>query len=150
MKKPVVGVTRPLTAEGIGNLWQARQFFTYSGLGRQANPAIHATLVEPQHVAAADDPASPRSTGIQPQAGFESVTLLLEGVIAERALHGGADVDDAAVARVQHDDQAGRITERRCYVRFPVHRHSTWPALVQYSDGHSPRQRPADDALTGP
>ena len=49
MKKPVVGVTRPLTAEGIGNLWQARQFFTYSGLGRQANPAIHATLIEPQH-----------------------------------------------------------------------------------------------------
>ena len=84
MKKPVVGVTRPLTAEGIGNLWQARQFFTYSGLGRQANPAIHATLVEPQRVAAADDPASPRSTGIQPQAGFESVTLLLEGDLEVR------------------------------------------------------------------
>ena len=84
MKKPVVGVTRPLTAEGIGNLWQARQFFTYSGLGRQANPAIHATLIEPQHVAAADDPTSPRSTGVQPQAGFESVTLLLEGDLEVR------------------------------------------------------------------
>ncbi|MDO4635948.1 MAG: pirin-like C-terminal cupin domain-containing protein [Lautropia sp.] len=78
MNKPVIGASRPLSAQTIGTLWQAHPFFSPDGLGRQANPAIHAAWAPRQHIAPAA-PAVTRTSGRQAQAGFEEVTLLLDG-----------------------------------------------------------------------
>ena len=132
MKKPVVATTRPLSAVPAGPLWQAQPIFNYRGLGRQANPAIQASLLPAQTVSAADaraaaeaaaalhtaadatasllarvaeDPTMTVTTreeeriiastlpavGVQAMAGFESVTLLLQG-----------DLDVQTALPVQH------------------------------------------------
>lgn len=76
MKKSTIGVSRPLTAQTIGNAWEEAVFFGPQGLGRQANPAILASHVGPQTLPPSADL---RSTGVQALAGFESLTLLMQG-----------------------------------------------------------------------
>ncbi|MDO4905700.1 MAG: pirin-like C-terminal cupin domain-containing protein [Lautropia sp.] len=87
MKKTIIGVTRPLAAQPVGNAWQEQLFFGYQGLGRQTNPAILASHVPAQPMAT---DAEPRSTGVQARAGFECVTLLLQG---ELLCRDSADTD---------------------------------------------------------
>lgn len=81
MRKTTIGVTRPLSAETVGHLWQEQLFFSYQGLGRQANPAIRASYAPPQTL-------SPDQTAghafEQALSGFEAVTLLLEGELETR------------------------------------------------------------------
>lgn len=72
MRKVVVGASRPLTAAPAGRPWQEQIFFSCNGMGRQANPLIHAAWAPPQ--TASEQAGQPR-----PMLGLECVSLLLQG-----------------------------------------------------------------------
>ncbi|MDO5103704.1 MAG: pirin-like C-terminal cupin domain-containing protein [Lautropia sp.] len=76
MRKTTIGVSRPLSAHTLASGWQEQLFFSYQGLGRQANPAIRASYAPPQTL-----PPTHGTTGSDKtvMSGFEAVTLLMSG-----------------------------------------------------------------------
>ncbi|MDO4231132.1 MAG: pirin-like C-terminal cupin domain-containing protein [Lautropia sp.] len=76
MQKPAIGTSLPLSpATPSHAAWQEQSFFAWSGLGRQANPLIQASLIPAQKVSAGTE----QSTQPVAQAGFESVYFVLQG-----------------------------------------------------------------------
>lgn len=94
MQKPAIGVSLPLSPSPLAPAWQERVFFTYTGLGRQANPAIHASLLRAEATEAGQNSADPRPASHSPsslphplvraEAGFECVTIVLQGAMSIR------------------------------------------------------------------
>lgn len=94
MQKPAIGVSLPLSPSTLAPAWQEQVFFTYTGLGRQANPAIHASLLSAEATGAGQNGAAPRPASPSPssqpyplvraEAGFECVTLVLRGAMSIR------------------------------------------------------------------
>lgn len=88
MSKKVIGVSGAPAAQAVGDAYREHVFYSYQGLGRQANPAIHASYAPAQAFGPAA--ASLPSTGVQAQRGFECVTLLLQGDLEARDSAGHA------------------------------------------------------------
>lgn len=84
MQKPVIGVSMPLAPQPLGTLGQQQLFFGPQGLGRQANPAIQASLLRAQV-----PPAGPAAASSGPliRAGFERVLLMLQGAVQVEDSH---------------------------------------------------------------
>lgn len=78
MRKIVVGASRALSAQTAGHAIEEQLFFSYSGMGRQTNPVIHAAYA-PAATTAGNADAAPQAL-----CGFECVTLLLQGALRVR------------------------------------------------------------------
>ena len=89
MLKTLIGITRAPALQEAGSAYREHVFFGPQGLGRQANPVIHMAWAP----AAEQAPHTPPpSTGVQAHAGFECVTLLLQGQLQTRDSAGQAHV----------------------------------------------------------
>lgn len=112
MKKPIIGVTRPLAAVAVGDAYREQVLFNGDGLGRQTNPMIRAAYVAPENIAAG---AQARGTGAQAQCGLECVTLVRQGQIESRdssghaaALNAGDVLWRGAGRGVLHENRLGQ------------------------------------------
>ena len=110
MQKPVIGVSMPLSPTPLGTLGPQRTFFNCQGLGRQANPAIQASYLPAQTVAAGD---TTRSSGPLVQAGFEHVLLPLQGRLQVQDSHPDGAIDCAADEVLWQGHGHGQQTETR-------------------------------------
>lgn len=79
MRKTTIGVSRPLSVHTIDAGWQEQPFFSYQGLGRQANPAIQASYAAPQTLPPSSAEMSETASDTTVMSGFEAVTLLMSG-----------------------------------------------------------------------
>ena len=79
MRKLVIGASRALSAQPLGTLGEEHVFFDSHGLGKQANPVLHASHIRGTTAAA--------GCFVRPESGIECLTLVL---------HGALDVQDSA------------------------------------------------------
>ena len=86
MKKNVIGVSASTAAQATGAGWDRIPFFGYQGMGRQANPCIGASYVPPVTL----EPGVAGVADVQPQRGFETVTLMFQGQLQTRDSAGHA------------------------------------------------------------
>lgn len=86
--KEVLGVYRPGSAHMVGDGFPVRNLFPSNDLDRWVDPFLLLDYAGPQYFEPTDQP---RGVGEHPHRGFETVTIVHEGVVAHRdsASHAG-------------------------------------------------------------
>ncbi len=87
--KEVLGVYRPGSTHMVGDGFPVRNLFPSNDLDRTVDPFLMLDYAGPQHFEPTDHP---RGVGEHPHRGFETVTILYEGIVAHRDSAGNAGV----------------------------------------------------------
>ncbi|MCP9468464.1 MAG: pirin family protein [Nitrospira sp.] len=87
--KTVVGLYRPGSTYMVGDGFPVRNLFPSNDLDRIVDPFLMLDYAGPQYF---DPTEQPRGVGEHPHRGFETVTILYEGVVAHRDSAGHAGV----------------------------------------------------------
>ncbi|MFO0705819.1 MAG: pirin family protein [Nitrospira sp.] len=87
--KLIVGVYRPGSTHMVGDGFPVRNLFPSNDLDRQVSPFLMLDYAGPEHFPPTEHP---RGVGEHPHRGFETVTIVYEGVLAHRDSAGHAGV----------------------------------------------------------
>jgi len=87
--KDVIGVYQPGSAHMVGDGFPVRNLFPSNDLDRTVDPFLMLDYAGPQYFSPTDHP---RGVGEHPHRGFETVTIVYEGVVAHRDSAGNAGV----------------------------------------------------------
>lgn len=87
--KNVLGVYQPGSAYMVGDGFPVRNLFPSNDLDRAVDPFLMLDYAGPQYFPPTDHP---RGVGEHPHRGFETVTIVYEGVVAHRDSAGNAGV----------------------------------------------------------
>lgn len=87
--KPVLGVYQPGSSYMVGDGFPVRNLFPSNDLDRAVDPFLMLDYAGPQYFPPTDHP---RGVGEHPHRGFETVTIVYEGVVAHRDSAGNAGV----------------------------------------------------------
>jgi redox-sensitive bicupin YhaK (pirin superfamily) len=87
--KEVVDVYRPGSTHMVGDGFPVRNLFPSNDLDREVDPFLMLDYAGPKFFSATDHP---RGVGEHPHRGFETVTIVYEGVVAHRDSAGNAGV----------------------------------------------------------
>lgn len=87
--KDILGVYQPGSAHMVGDGFPVRNLFPSNDLDREVSPFLMLDYAGPQYFSPTDDP---RGVGEHPHRGFETVTIVYEGVVAHRDSAGNAGV----------------------------------------------------------
>jgi redox-sensitive bicupin YhaK (pirin superfamily) len=87
--KEVLGVYRPGSTHMVGDGFPVRNLFPSNELDREVDPFLMLDYAGPQYFPATDHP---RGVGEHPHRGFETVTIVYEGLVAHRDSAGNSGV----------------------------------------------------------
>jgi len=87
--KEALGVYQPGSTHMVGDGFPVRNLFPSNDLDREVSPFLMLDYAGPQYFSATDHP---RGVGEHPHRGFETVTIVYEGVLAHRDSAGHAGV----------------------------------------------------------
>jgi quercetin 2,3-dioxygenase len=87
--KTLVGVYRPGSTHMVGDGFPVRNLFPSNDLDRQVSPFLMLDYAGPQYFSPTDHP---RGVGEHPHRGFETVTIVYEGMVAHRDSAGNSGV----------------------------------------------------------
>lgn len=87
--KDVLGIYQPGSTHMVGDGFPVRNLFPSNELDREVSPFLMLDYAGPQYFAPTDHP---RGVGEHPHRGFETVTIVYEGVVAHRDSAGHAGV----------------------------------------------------------
>ncbi len=87
--KEVLGIYQPGSAHMVGDGFPVRNLFPSNDLDREVSPFLMLDYAGPQYFSPTDHP---RGVGEHPHRGFETVTIVYEGVVAHRDSAGNAGV----------------------------------------------------------
>lgn len=87
--KRILGVYQPGSAHLVGDGFPVRNLFPSNDLDREVSPFLMLDYAGPQYFSPTDHP---RGVGEHPHRGFETVTIIYEGVVAHRDSAGNAGV----------------------------------------------------------
>ncbi len=87
--KEVLGVYKPGSTHMVGDGFPVRNLFPSNDLDREVNPFLMLDYAGPQYFGPTDHP---RGVGEHPHRGFETVTIVYEGVLAHRDSAGNAGI----------------------------------------------------------
>jgi redox-sensitive bicupin YhaK (pirin superfamily) len=87
--KEVLGVYRPGSAHMVGDGFPVRNLFPSNDLDRQVDPFLMLDYAGPHYFEPTDHP---RGVGEHPHRGFETVTIVYEGLVAHRDSAGNSGV----------------------------------------------------------
>jgi quercetin 2,3-dioxygenase len=87
--KEVLGVYQPGLTHMVGDGFPVRNLFPSNDLDRAVDPFLMLDYAGPQHFSPT---AHPRGVGEHPHRGFETVTIIYEGIVAHRDSAGNAGV----------------------------------------------------------
>jgi len=145
--KEVQGVYQPGSTHMVGDGFPVRNLFPSNDLDREISPFLMLDYAGPQYFGPTDHP---RGVGEHPHRGFETVTIVYEGVLAHRdsAGHGGVigpgDVQwMTAASGVVHEEMHEREFARR---GGTLHAIQLWVNLPQVSKMSAPRYQSILDA----
>jgi redox-sensitive bicupin YhaK (pirin superfamily) len=88
-RKDVLGVYQPGSTHMVGDGFPVRNLFPSNDLDREVSPFLMLDYAGPHYFEPTD---SPRGVGEHPHRGFETVTIVYEGVVAHRDSAGNAGV----------------------------------------------------------
>lgn len=89
MAKDVLGVYQPGSTHMVGDGFPVRNLFPSNDLDQDVSPFLMLDYAGPQYFGPTDHP---RGVGEHPHRGFETVTIVYEGVLAHRDSAGNAGV----------------------------------------------------------
>ncbi|HKP01587.1 MAG TPA: pirin family protein [Nitrospiraceae bacterium] len=87
--KEILGVYQPGSTHMVGDGFPVRNLFPSNDLDREVSPFLMLDYAGPQYFSPTDHP---RGVGEHPHRGFETVTIVYEGVVAHRDSAGNAGV----------------------------------------------------------
>ena len=87
--KALVGVYRPGSTHMVGDGFPVRNLFPSNDLDREVSPFLILDYAGPQYFSPTDHP---RGVGEHPHRGFETVTIVYEGLVAHRDSAGNSGV----------------------------------------------------------
>lgn len=87
--KDIVGIYQPGSRHMVGDGFPVRNLFPSNDLDREVSPFLMLDYAGPQYFTPTDHP---RGVGEHPHRGFETVTIVYEGVVAHRDSAGNAGV----------------------------------------------------------
>ena len=87
--KDVLGIYQPGSTHMVGDGFPVRNLFPSNDLDREVSPFLMLDYAGPQYFSPTDHP---RGVGEHPHRGFETVTIVYEGVVAHRDSAGNAGV----------------------------------------------------------
>ena len=87
--KDIVGIYQPGSTHMVGDGFPVRNLFPSNELDREVSPFLMLDYAGPQYFEPTDHP---RGVGEHPHRGFETVTIVYEGVVAHRDSAGNAGV----------------------------------------------------------
>ena len=87
--KGILGVYEPGSSHMVGDGFPVRNLFPSNDLDREVSPFLMLDYAGPQYFESTD---LPRGVGEHPHRGFETVTIVYEGVVAHRDSAGNAGV----------------------------------------------------------
>jgi redox-sensitive bicupin YhaK (pirin superfamily) len=87
--KDVVGIYQPGSSHMVGDGFPVRNLFPSNELDREVSPFLMLDYAGPQYFTPTDHP---RGVGEHPHRGFETVTIVYEGMVAHRDSVGNAGV----------------------------------------------------------
>jgi hypothetical protein len=87
--KEVVGIFQPGSTHMVGDGFPVRNLFPSNDLDREVSPFLMLDYAGPQYFSPTDHP---RGVGEHPHRGFETVTIVYEGLVAHRDSAGNAGV----------------------------------------------------------
>lgn len=87
--KDIVGVYQPGSTHMVGDGFPVRNLFPSNELDREVSPFLMLDYAGPQYFTPTDHP---RGVGEHPHRGFETVTIVYEGVVAHRDSTGNSGV----------------------------------------------------------
>ena len=87
--KHILGIYQPGSTHMVGDGFPVRNLFPSNDLDRAADPFLMLDYAGPQYFTPTDHP---RGVGEHPHRGFETVTIVYEGVVAHRDSAGNAGV----------------------------------------------------------
>jgi redox-sensitive bicupin YhaK (pirin superfamily) len=115
--KVVVGVYRPGSTHMVGDGFPVRNLFPSNELDSEVSPFLLLDYAGPEHFPPTD---RPRGVGEHPHRGFETVTIMHQGVVAHRDSAGNAGVIGpgdvqwmTAASGVVHEEMHEREWARR-------------------------------------
>ncbi|HSA60815.1 MAG TPA: pirin family protein [Nitrospiraceae bacterium] len=89
VNKDIVGIYQPGSTHMVGDGFPVRNLFPSNDLDREVSPFLMLDYAGPQYFTPTDHP---RGVGEHPHRGFETVTIVYEGVVAHRDSAGNAGV----------------------------------------------------------
>jgi quercetin 2,3-dioxygenase len=89
MEKEILGIYQPGSAHMVGDGFPVRNLFPSNDLDREVSPFLMLDYAGPQYFSPT---GHPRGVGEHPHRGFETVTIVYEGVLAHRDSAGHAGV----------------------------------------------------------
>lgn len=87
--KNIMGIYQPGSAHMVGDGFPVRNLFPSNELDREVSPFLMLDYAGPQYFTPTDHP---RGVGEHPHRGFETVTIVYEGVVAHRDSTGNSGV----------------------------------------------------------
>ncbi|MEC4890999.1 MAG: pirin family protein [Nitrospira sp.] len=129
--KDILGIYQPGSTHMVGDGFPVRNLFPSNDLDREVSPFLMLDYAGPQYFAPTDHP---RGVGEHPHRGFETVTIVYEGVLAHRDSAGNAGVIGpgdvqwmTAAAGIVHEEfheqafakQGGRLHAIQLWVNLP-------------------------------
>lgn len=87
--KEILGVFQPGSTHMVGDGFPVRNLFPSNDLDREVSPFLMLDYAGPQYFSPTDHP---RGVGEHPHRGFETVTIVYEGLVAHRDSAGNAGV----------------------------------------------------------
>jgi quercetin 2,3-dioxygenase len=87
--KDIVGIYQPGSTHMVGDGFPVRNLFPSNDLDREVSPFLMLDYAGPQYFEPTDHP---RGVGEHPHRGFETVTIVYEGMVAHRDSAGNAGV----------------------------------------------------------
>jgi redox-sensitive bicupin YhaK (pirin superfamily) len=87
--KELIGIYQPGSRHMVGDGFPVRNLFPSNDLDREVNPFLMLDYAGPQYFEPTDHP---RGVGEHPHRGFETVTIVYEGMVAHRDSAGNAGV----------------------------------------------------------
>jgi quercetin 2,3-dioxygenase len=88
-RKELIGIYQPGSRHMVGDGFPVRNLFPSNDLDREVNPFLMLDYAGPQYFEPTDHP---RGVGEHPHRGFETVTIVYEGMVAHRDSAGNAGV----------------------------------------------------------
>jgi redox-sensitive bicupin YhaK (pirin superfamily) len=89
VNKDIVGIYQPGSTHMVGDGFPVRNLFPSNDLDREVSPFLMLDYAGPRYFSPTDHP---RGVGEHPHRGFETVTIVYEGVVAHRDSAGNAGV----------------------------------------------------------
>jgi len=87
--KDIIGIYQPGSTHMVGDGFPVRNLFPSNDLDREVSPFLMLDYAGPQYFSPTDHP---RGVGEHPHRGFETVTIVYEGIVAHRDSAGNAGV----------------------------------------------------------